>query len=246
MGSNPILTFKIATNLSLVSIFVSAFILFINNNSILVLISLLKFVVNFFTLFLHDYIFMLKFINHNFTYYLCSLFPVETSKTSKNEIVIFVLPEILPKAIKILRLHTQTQFKILTYVSCVDYPESAERFQIVYEFVSLTYNRKIRVKTPANAFFFVFSLTEIFPAANWWEREICDLFGVFFVDHPDLRRILTDYGFEGHPLRKCFPLYGYVEVYYSESRQRVVCKPVKQFPQEFKNLKFFDLWLDSV
>lgn len=176
--------------------------------------------------------------------YYFSLIPVEGVKMFKNETIVGVLPDILIKTVKTLKFHTHTQFKVLASVSGVDYPEAKRRFEVVYEFVSLVYNKRLRIKTGLSDSCFIFSLTEVFPAASWWEREIWDLFGVFFADHPDLRRILTDYGFEGHPLQKCFPLNGYVEAYYSEFKQRVVCVPTKQLSQEFKNFEFFNPWFD--
>jgi NADH-quinone oxidoreductase subunit C len=123
----------------------------------------------------------------------------------------------------------------------VDYPGRAERFEVVYNLLSLTHNRRIRVKVHTDADTPVPSVTPVFSSANWWEREAWDLFGIYFINHPDLRRILTDYGFEGHPLRKDFPLTGYVEVRYDEDQRRVVYEPVK-LPQEFRSFDFLSPW----
>jgi NADH/F420H2 dehydrogenase subunit C len=129
----------------------------------------------------------------------------------------------------------------MTDLCAVDYPEREARFEIVYNMISVRYNSRIRVKTSVNEVTPVDSVAEVFKAANWWEREVWDLFGVFFSNHPDLRRILTDYGFEGHPLRKDFPLSGYVEVRYDETAKRVVCEPV-ELTQEFRSFDFASPW----
>lgn len=168
--------------------------------------------------------------------------PLINVKTFKNEIIIIILPKFLSKIIEFLKLHTYTQTKILTCISGVDYPEYKKRFEIVYEFLSLIYNQRLRIKIYIDEFSFLSSIVELFPSANWWEREIWDMFGVLFLNHPDLRRILTDYGFEGHPLRKCFPLTGYVEVRYNENNKRVICEPLKQLSQEFRQFNFSNPW----
>ena len=123
----------------------------------------------------------------------------------------------------------------------VDYPERENRFDIVYCLLSLTLNQRIRVKTQTNVDMAVPSVAGIFSSANWWEREAWDLFGIYFSDHPDLRRILSDYGFEGHPLRKDFPLTGYVELRYDDEQKRVVYEPVA-LNQEFRNFDFLSPW----
>ena len=112
-------------------------------------------------------------------------------------------------------------------ITAVDFPSKANRFEVVYHFLSVRYNTRIRVKTYCSEVTPVPSLTDLYSAANWFEREVWDMFGVFFTGHPDLRRILTDYGFEGHPLRKDFPLTGYVEVRYDDEKKRVVAEPVE-------------------
>lgn len=180
----------------------------------------------------------------NLGYYLQSIVPVKNIKIFKNEIILYISLESLLKVVEILKFHTITQYKILTCISGVDYPEYSKRFEVVYEFISLNYNSRVRLKTQLDEFTFTNSLVDLFPCANWWEREIWDLFGIFFKNHPDLRRILTDYGFEGNPLRKCFPLTGYLEVKYSESQKRVVCVPIKQLSQEFRHFNFSSYWVN--
>ena len=123
----------------------------------------------------------------------------------------------------------------------VDYPERERRFDVVYHLLSMTRNRRIRVKIQTDEDTPVPSLCDLYPAANWYERETYDLFGVFFDGHPDLRRLLTDYGFEGHPLRKDFPMTGYVEVRYSDAQKRVVYEPVR-LNQEFRTFDFLSPW----
>jgi NADH-quinone oxidoreductase subunit C len=123
----------------------------------------------------------------------------------------------------------------------VDYPEREERFEVVYNLLSLVHNRRIRVTLATDEARPVPTVTGVFSCANWWEREAWDLLGIYFRDHPDLRRILTDYGFDGHPLRKDFPLTGYVEVRYDDEQKRVVYEPVK-LSQDFRNFDFMSPW----
>ena len=123
----------------------------------------------------------------------------------------------------------------------VDWPERERRFDVVYNLLSLKLNQRVRVKIQTDETTPVPSVTAIFPSAGWYEREAWDLFGIFFSDHPDLRRLLTDYGFEGHPLRKDFPLTGYVEVRYDDEQKRVVYEPVK-LTQDFRSFDFLSPW----
>jgi len=132
-------------------------------------------------------------------------------------------------------------FKVLIDICGVDFPEREQRFEVVYNLLSLRHNRRIRVKVVTDEVTPVPSLTQVFSAAGWFEREAWDLYGIFFSDHPDLRRILTDYGFEGHPMRKDFPLTGYVEVRYDEDRKQVVYEPVR-LPQDFRTFDFLSPW----
>lgn len=133
------------------------------------------------------------------------------------------------------------QFISFTDISGVDYPERAKRFDVVYQFLSPRWNRRIRVKVLTDENTPVPSATAVYPGADWYEREAYDMYGILFSGHPDLRRILTDYGFDGHPLRKDFPLTGFVEVRYDDELKRVVYQPV-ELRQEFRNFDFLSPW----
>jgi NADH-quinone oxidoreductase subunit C len=149
------------------------------------------------------------------------------------------LPRIV-QALALLRDHADGQFEQLVDITAVDYPERERRFDVVYHLLSLTKNRRVRVKIQTDEDTPVPSLTAEFPSADWYEREVFDMYGVFFEGHPDLRRILTDYGFHGHPLRKDFPMTGYVEVRYDDELKRVVYEPVKSV--EWRNWDFLSPW----
>ena len=140
-----------------------------------------------------------------------------------------------------LSCNTNTQFKSISDLCGVDYPQREQRFEVVYNLLSHRYNSRIRVKTTTDEYTPVESIAGVLPAAAWYEREVWDMYGVWFVNHPDLRRILTDYGFEGHPLRKDFPLSGYTEVRYDETQKRVVSEPI-EITQEFRNFDFRSPW----
>ena len=140
-----------------------------------------------------------------------------------------------------LRDDSNCLFKVLVDVCGVDYPERTKRFDIVYNLLSMRFNQRIRIKIRASEDDLVPSVVGVFSSANWYVREVWDLFGVMFSDHPDLRRILTDYGFDGHPMRKDFPLTGHVEVRYDEARKRVVYEPVK-LTQAFRSFDFMSPW----
>ena len=142
---------------------------------------------------------------------------------------------------KLVRDDSNCLFKILIDITAVDFPERGERFEIVYNLLSLSHNQRIRVTVSTDESTPVPSMVPLFSAAGWFEREVWDMFGVFFTDHPDLRRMLTDYGFEGHPLRKDFPLTGYVEVRYDEEQKRVAYEPVT-LTQDFRNFDFMSPW----
>jgi NADH-quinone oxidoreductase subunit C len=135
----------------------------------------------------------------------------------------------------------KTKFKQLIDITAVDYPENSQRFKIVYLFLSHEFNQRIIMSYLINENEVVPSLTSVFPAANWMEREVFDMYGVKFKDHPDLRRILTDYDFEGHPLRKDFPLTGHTEVRYSEELKKVIKEPVK-LEQNYRNFDYESPW----
>jgi len=140
-------------------------------------------------------------------------------------------------------LHDDPQCRFISFIDIcgADYPGREKRFDVVYHLLSPQHNRRIRLKVEADEVNPVPSIIGIFPGANWFERETYDMYGVLFSGHPDLRRILTDYGFEGHPFRKDFPLTGYVEVRYDDAEGRVVYEPVK-LPQEFRNFDFLSPW----
>ena len=140
-----------------------------------------------------------------------------------------------------LRDDANTQFQQLVDVCGVDYPERPERFEVNYQLLSLKHNTRIRVKLTAEEDTPVPSVVSVYPSAGWYERETYDMYGVFFSGNPDLRRILTDYGFEGHPLRKDFPMTGYVEVRYDDELKRVVYEPV-QLTQDYRNFDFLSPW----
>src|SRR5580700_9178105 len=140
-----------------------------------------------------------------------------------------------------LRDDPQCRFSVLCDICGVDYPDRPLRFEVVYNLLSMTHNLRIRVKLETDEEQAVPSAVGVFSAAGWWEREAWDLFGIYFSDHPDLRRILTDYGFDGHPLRKDFPLTGFVELRYDEDQKRVVYEPVK-LKQEFRSFDFLSPW----
>ena len=140
-----------------------------------------------------------------------------------------------------LRDESSCKFVQLVDVCGVDYPARPKRFDVVYHLLSLKHNIRLRVKVEADDETPVPSVVEVFPSASWYEREVWDMYGVMFDGHPDLRRILTDYGFQGHPQRKDFPLTGYVELRYSEEEKRVVYEPVS-LPQEFRDFDFMSPW----
>ena len=158
-----------------------------------------------------------------------------------NELTIEVEREKLTEVIASLRDDSRCRFGCLIDICGADYPEREERFDVVYHLLSPWLNQRIRVRVTTDAATPVPSITGLFPAANWFEREAYDLYGILFAGHPDLRRILTDYGFQGHPLRKDFPLTGFVEVRYDDELKRVVYEPVKLM-QEYRSFDFLSPW----
>lgn len=157
------------------------------------------------------------------------------------ELMIAVRREDIARALQSLRDDSNCAFKILVDICGVDYPNREQRFDVVYNLLSPKQNQRVRVKVAADETVPVPTVTNVFSVANWFEREVWDLYGVFFEDHPDLRRIMTDYGFQGHPLRKDFPLSGYVEPRYDNELKRVVYEPVK-LVQEFRRFDFMSPW----
>ena len=157
------------------------------------------------------------------------------------QIQITINPEVLISTLEFLKDNDICQFRQLTDIAGVDFPERLNRFDIVYHFLSFKHNVRIRVKTEISENSAIQSITQLFPAANWFEREAFDMYGIQFTDHPDLRRILTDYGFEGYPLRKDFPLSGNVEVRYDEMEKKVIYEPVK-LQQDYRNFDIQSPW----
>ncbi len=161
--------------------------------------------------------------------------------TAHGELTLTVARERIVDVATLLRDDPEWSFRQLIDLCVVDYPSRSERFEVVYHFLSLKQNARVRLVISTDETTPVPSVSGVFPVANWYEREAFDMFGVLFDGHPDLRRILTDYGFHGHPLRKDFPLTGYVEVRYDEERKRVVYEPVK-LVQEYRDFDFLSPW----
>jgi NADH dehydrogenase (ubiquinone) Fe-S protein 3 len=170
-----------------------------------------------------------------------SLVPIIANQKIKEENMVVVLPKNLPNLLYFLKNHIAGQYKILSCISGVDFLGKDYRFCVAYDLLSLIYSSRIRVKVFLNEITPVPSVVNIYINANWWEREVWDLFGIFFENHPDMRRILSDYGFEGYPMRKDFPLYGYIELRYDETQKRIVAEPV-EFAQEFRFFDFETPW----
>ena len=162
---------------------------------------------------------------------------INDSKITHEQLYLSIDNEDLLDVILFLKTNEDTKFKQLIDITAVDYPENSKRFKMVYLFLSHQFNQRIVISSLINENELVSSLTKIFPSANWMEREVFDMYGVKFKDHPDLRRILTDYGFEGHPLRKDFPLTGHNEVRYSEDEKKVIYEPVK-LEQNYRNFDY--------
>ena len=166
---------------------------------------------------------------------------VKSSNVFFGQLFIETSTEDLYSAILYLKTNEKCKFKQLIDITAVDYPEKDKRFKIVYFFLSHENNLRIILSVNIDENIAVPSITKIFPSANWMEREIFDMYGISFKDHPDLRRILTDYGFEGYPLRKDFPLTGHTEVRYSEEKKKVIYEPVK-LDQEYRDFDFESPW----
>jgi NADH-quinone oxidoreductase subunit C len=165
---------------------------------------------------------------------------IDTS-VSFGELNVTVQPVALEAFIDFLRLDASCRFTTLVDITAIDHPARVERFDVVYHLLSMYQNHRIRVKIAVRETDMVPSIHEIHPSANWFEREVFDMFGILFSGHPDLRRILTDYGFRGHPLRKDFPTTGYTEVRYDAVQKRVVYEPVS-LVQEYRQFDFLSPW----
>tara|TARA_B100001063_G_C16489469_1_gene416661 strand:- start:22 stop:627 length:606 start_codon:yes stop_codon:yes gene_type:complete len=166
---------------------------------------------------------------------------INKTEIKYNQIYIEIDKDDLIDVVLFLKTNKDTQFRQLIDITVVDYPEKSQRFKVVYLFLSHEFNQRIILSYSINENEVIPSLTSIFPASNWMEREVFDMYGVSFKDHPDLRRILTDYGFEGHPLRKDFPLSGHLEVRYNEEKKKVISEPVK-LEQNFRNFDYQSPW----
>ncbi len=166
---------------------------------------------------------------------------VLSHEMEKDELVLHGKKDDIVQILQFLRDDIECQFKMLVSLCAVDYPDRPERFEVVYNLLSLDQNNRIRVKLNVAEDQFVPTVTKVFSTAGWFEREAWDLYGIFFEGHTDLRRILTDYGFEGHPLRKDFPLTGFVELRYDEEQRRVVYEPV-QLTQDFRTFDYLSPW----
>lgn len=160
---------------------------------------------------------------------------------STAEMVLEVPHDKTVPVMRFLKMHSSSQFKCFIQATAVDYPERKDRFRVVYNLLSTRFNARIRVQTYVDEITPLESATKVFLGADWFEREVWDMFGVFFHSHPDMRRILTDYGFEGHPFRKDFPLSGYVEVRYDDAEKRVVQEPV-EIAQEYRSFDYSTPW----
>ncbi|MDV4143904.1 MULTISPECIES: NADH-quinone oxidoreductase subunit C [Shimia] len=160
---------------------------------------------------------------------------------SHGELNVDVVPGGIAGFVEFLKTDASCRFTQMLDITGVDYPERAKRFDVVYHMLSMAQNQRIRLRVSVREDEVVPSITGVFPSADWYERETFDMYGIIFSDHPDLRRLLTDYGFRGHPLRKDFPTTGYTEVRYDEVQKRVVYEPVK-LPQEYRQFDFMSPW----
>lgn len=167
---------------------------------------------------------------------------IENIELKDYELLIEVKKEKIPFILFYLKNNTYSQFKVLTDIVVSDHPEKEKRFTIVYSLLSVKFSTRIHVKSHVSELDFINSVEPVFKAANWMEREVWDMYGIFFKNHPDLRRILTDYGFSGHPLRKDFPLTGFVEVRYDDNVNRIVTEPV-ELTQAYRDFNFKNPWV---
>jgi len=182
---------------------------------------------------------------HYKKYYSSSILPIIFTQNINNELSYIINKKHILFVLRCLKLHLKYQYKILSCISGIDFLgctiSNYFRFSLVYELLSITFNKRLKIKIFLNETSFLFSSTIVFINANWWEREIWDMFGLWFINHPDLRRILTDYGFDGFPLRKDFPLIGFFEVFYDFKKKRIISKPC-ELSQDFRNFSFENIW----
>jgi NADH/F420H2 dehydrogenase subunit C len=182
-------------------------------------------------------------MNRNIKHFkeITNIFPFLAYQQFNDEVILIVSVDKFLFSLNILKHHISYHYQLLTSISGIDFLGKKYRFSVVYDLLSLTYNSRLRLKIFTNEITSVNSCVNVFVNANWWEREIWDLYGIYFDNHPDLRRILTDYGFEGHPLRKDFPLSGFVELRYNESKKRIIVEPI-ELTQEFRSFVFETPW----
>lgn len=171
------------------------------------------------------------------------ILPILRFELYNKETGFLVSTNLLSSILIILKNHFKYQFKVLTCISGVDYPDNLYRFKIVYEFLSIRFNARTRIKILVDELSPVNSIEKIFPAATWWECEVFDMYGVFFLDQYNLTRLLTDYGFQGYPLRKDFPLSGFTEARYNTVKNRVVYENI-ELAQEYRTFEFISPWED--
>ena len=160
---------------------------------------------------------------------------------TNNELILSISSDKIIEVLTFLRDDSSCQFKVLVDICGVDFPEREIRYEVIYNLLSLTHNQRIRLKVMTNSENPIPSVVSVYSTAAWYEREVWDMFGIIFSKHPDLRRILTDYGFEGHPLRKDFPLTGHTEVRYNEDQKKVISEPVK-LEQNYRNFDYESPW----
>ena len=175
--------------------------------------------------------------------FLQSKFSDEITSTdiSYDQLTVNINVSSLEEITSFLKLNSVCQFRTLIDITAIDYPEEEYRFQLIYHYLSMHQNFRIRIKILVKDEDIVPSITSVFPAANWFEREVFDMYGILFGSHPDMRRLLTDYGFKGHPLRKDFPTTGYLEVRYDQEKKKVIYEPVK-LNQEYRRFDFVSPW----
>jgi NADH dehydrogenase (ubiquinone) Fe-S protein 3 len=175
---------------------------------------------------------------HSYGQYLLACLPkyIQQFSVWKDELTIYIPPQAVVPVFTFLKYHSAAEYTQVSDITAVDFPTKDQRFEIVYNLLSVRHNSRIRVKTYADEATPVPSITSLYDGANWYEREVYDMFGVFFTDHPDLRRIMTDYGFDGHPLRKDFPMTGYTEIRYDEEKKRIVVEPL-EMTQAYRNFR---------
>ena len=164
-----------------------------------------------------------------------------SSVIEHNHLTITIVFSSLEKITSLMKINNVCKFRTLIDITAIDYPEQEERFCLVYHYLSMEQNIRIRIKSFVKEEQIVPSITNLFPSANWFEREVFDMYGILFSNHPDMRRILTDYGFQGHPLRKDFPTTGYLELRYDQEKKKVVYEPVK-LTQEYRKFDFMSPW----